>query len=258
MTRFRENVIALNTLITKEYQRIVRIWVQTLVPPAITMSLYFVIFGNLIGSRIGQMDGFGYMQYIAPGLIMMSVITNSYGNVVSSFFGAKFARHIEEMLVSPMPESLILIGHVAGGVVRGLLVGLLVTLIALFFTDLTPVYPFVTVSVVFLTAVVFSLAGFINAVFARKFDDISIVPTFVLTPLTYLGGVFYSIRLLPEFWQQVSLANPILYMVNAFRYGILGVSDISLGRAYLIIFVFIILLYTLALTLLKRGIGTRE
>jgi ABC-2 type transport system permease protein len=258
MTRFRENVIALNTLVVKEYQRIVRIWIQTLVPPAITMSLYFVIFGNLIGSRIGQMDGFGYMQYIAPGLIMMSVITNSYGNVVSSFFGAKFARHIEEMLVSPMPDSLILIGHVAGGVVRGLLVGLLVTLIALFFTDLKPVHPFVTVSVVFLTAVVFSLAGLLNAIFARKFDDISIVPTFVLTPLTYLGGVFYSIRMLPEFWQQVSLANPILYMVNAFRYGILGVSDIPLGRAYLIIFVFIIGLYTLALTLLKRGVGIRE
>jgi len=258
MARFRENVIALNTLVVKEYQRIVRIWIQTLVPPAITMSLYFVIFGNLIGSRIGQMDGFGYMQYIAPGLIMMSVITNSYGNVVSSFFGAKFARHIEEMLVSPMPDALILIGHVAGGVVRGLLVGLLVTLIALFFTDLSPVHPLVTVSVVFLTAIVFSLAGLINAIFARKFDDISIVPTFVLTPLTYLGGVFYSIRLLPEFWQQVSLANPILYMVNAFRYGILGVSDIPLGRAYLIIFVFIIGLYTLALTLLKRGVGIRE
>ncbi len=258
MARFRENVIALNTLVVKEYQRIVRIWIQTLVPPAITMSLYFVIFGNLIGSRIGQMDGFGYMQYIAPGLIMMSVITNSYGNVVSSFFGAKFARHIEEMLVSPMPDALILIGHVAGGVVRGLLVGLLVTLIALFFTDLSPVHPLVTVSVVFLTAIVFSLAGLINAIFARKFDDISIVPTFVLTPLTYLGGVFYSIRLLPEFWQQVSLANPILYMVNAFRYGILGVSDIPLGRAYLIIFAFIIGLYTLALTLLKRGVGIRE
>ena len=258
MTRIKENVVALNTLVLKEYHRIVRIWVQTLVPPAITMSLYFVIFGNLIGSRIGLMDGFGYMQYIAPGLIMMSVITNAYGNVVSSFFGAKFARHIEEMLVSPMPESLILLGHVAGGVVRGLLVGLLVTVIALFFTDLSPVHPFVTISVVFLTAVVFSLAGFINAVFARKFDDISIVPTFVLTPLTYLGGVFYSISLLPEFWQKVSLANPILYMVNAFRYGILGVSDIPLGRAYLIIFAFIIGLYTLALTLLKRGTGTRE
>ncbi len=257
-TRLRENAVALYTLVDKEYTRIVRIWIQTLVPPAITMTLYFVIFGSLIGRRIGQMDGFGYMQYIAPGLIMMSVITNAYGNVVSSFFGAKFARHIEEMLVSPMPASLVLLGHVSGGVIRGLLVGALVTLIALFFTDLRPVHPFVTVSVVFLTAVVFSLAGLINAVFARKFDDISIVPTFVLTPLTYLGGVFYSITLLPDFWQKVSLANPILYMVNAFRYGILGKSDITIGHAYGIIFVFVIGLYLFALILLRRGTGIRE
>jgi len=258
VARIRENAVALGTLVRKEYIRIVRIWIQTLVPPAITMSLYFVIFGNLIGRRIGQMDGFDYMQFIAPGLIMMSVITNAYGNIVSSFFGAKFARHIEEMLVSPMPASLILIGHLAGGVIRGLLVGLLVTIIALFFTDLRPVNPLITLSVVFLTAIVFSLAGFINAVFARKFDDISIIPTFVLTPLTYLGGVFYSISLLPEFWQTVSLANPILYMVNAFRYGILGVSDIAIGHAYLIIFVFMVVLYVVALTLLKRGVGIRQ
>jgi ABC-2 type transport system permease protein len=256
--RFHENWVGLRTLVVKEYTRIGRIWIQTLVPPAITMTLYFVIFGSLIGRRIGEMGGFDYMQYIAPGLIMMSVITNAYGNVVSSFFGAKFARHIEEMLVSPMPESLILLGHVAGGVVRGLLVGALVTLIALFFTDLTPVHPFITLSVVFLTAVVFALMGLINAVFAKKFDDISIIPTFVLTPLTYLGGVFYSISLLPDFWQKVSMANPILYMVNAFRYGILGVSDIGIGQAYLIILGFIVGLYLFALTLLKRGVGIRE
>ena len=252
------NLVAMQTIVRKEMIRVLRIWVQTIVPPAITMTLYFIIFGNLIGRRIGTMDGFDYMQYIAPGLIMMSVITNSYGNVVSSFFGAKFARHIEEMLVSPMPEAFILLGHVAGGVIRGLLVGALVTLIALFFTDLKPVHPFVTLSVVFLTAVVFSLAGMINAIFAKKFDDISIIPTFVLTPLTYLGGVFYSISLLPEFWQKVSLANPILYMVNAFRYGILGVSDIGIGQAYVIILSFIIGLYFFALVLLKRGIGIRE
>jgi ABC-2 type transport system permease protein len=256
--RFHENWVGLRTLVVKEYTRIVRIWVQTLVPPAITMTLYFVIFGSLIGRRIGEMGGFDYMQYIAPGLIMMSVITNAYGNVVSSFFGAKFARHIEEMLVSPMPESLILLGHVAGGVVRGLLVGALVTLIALFFTDLTPKHPLITLSVVFLTAVVFALMGLINAVFAKKFDDISIIPTFVLTPLTYLGGVFYSISLLPDFWQKASMANPILYMVNAFRYGILGVSDIGIGKAYVIILGFIIGLYWFALTLLKRGIAIRE
>jgi len=258
MMRVRENTIALVTLVRKEYLRIVRIWVQTLVPPAITMTLYFVIFGNLIGRRIGEMGGFTYMEYIAPGLIMMSVITNAYGNVVSSFFGAKFARHIEEMLVSPMPNSLILIGHVAGGVVRGLLVGALVTIIALFFTDLRPVNPAITLSVVFLTAIVFSLAGMLNAIFAKKFDDISIIPTFVLTPLTYLGGVFYSINLLPEFWQKVSLANPILYMVNAFRYGILGTSDIGIGVAYGIIFLFIGGLYFLAWSLLQSGYGIRE
>ena len=209
--------------------------VQTIVPPAITMTLYFIIFGNLIGRRIGVMDGYDYMQYIAPGLIMMSVITNSYGNVVSSFFGAKFGRHVEEMLVSPMSNAAIIIGHVAGGVLRGVLVGLLVTVIALFFTRLEVQHPIVTITIVLLSSTVFALAGFINAVFAKKFDDISIIPTFVLTPLTYLGGVFYSISLLPDFWQKASLANPILYMVNAFRYGILGTSDIGIGKAYAII-----------------------
>lgn len=257
--RTTENLVGFYTIVVKEITRVLRIWVQTLVPPAITMTLYFIIFGNLIGSRIGVMDGFDYMQFIAPGLIMMSVITNSYGNVVSSFFGAKFGKHVEEMLVSPMPNAVILLGHVAGGVARGLLVGIVVTIIALFFTDeLTVVNPMVTISVVFLTAVVFSLGGFINAVYARKFDDISIVPTFILTPLTYLGGVFYSISLLPDFWQKVSLANPILYMVNAFRYGFLGVSDIPIGRAYLIIGLFIAGLYTFSLYLLNRGIGIRD
>jgi ABC-2 type transport system permease protein len=228
------------------------------VPPAITMTLYFIIFGNLIGRRIGAMDGFDYMQYIAPGLIMMSVITNSYGNVVSSFFGAKFGRHIEEMLVSPMSNATIVIGHVAGGVLRGVLVGSLVTVIALFFTDLDVQYPLVTISIVLLSSTVFALAGFINAVFARKFDDISIVPTFVLTPLTYLGGVFYSISLLPEPWKTLSLANPILYMVNAFRFGILGKSDISLSTAYAILLFFTALLFVVCMQLMRRGIGIRE
>ena len=235
-----------------------RIWVQTIVPPAITMTLYFIIFGNLIGRRIGSMEGFDYMQYIAPGLIMMSVITNSYGNVVSSFFGAKFGRHLEEMLVSPMSSSAIVIGHVAGGVLRGLAVGTMVTIIALFFTKLEVQHPFVTVSVVLLSSTVFALAGFINALFAKKFDDIAIVPTFILTPLTYLGGVFYSISLLPEFWQTVSKANPILYMVNAFRYGILGASDISIGHAYAIVIVFVVLLFSACIYLMNHGIGIRE
>jgi ABC-2 type transport system permease protein len=249
---------AFSTLVIKEYNRIVRIWIQTILPPAITMTLYFIIFGSLIGSRIGPMDGYGYMQFIAPGLIMLSVITNSYGNVVSSFFGAKFGSHIEEMLVSPMPNYLILIGHIAGGVIRGLMVGGVVTLVALFFTELDMQHPWIVLSTVILTAIVFSLGGFIHAVFARKFDDISIVPTFVLTPLTYLGGVFYSISLLPEFWQTVSRANPILYMVNAFRYGVLGTSDIPIGTAYAIIFVAIALLYGVALYLLNKGIGIRD
>jgi ABC-2 type transport system permease protein len=252
------NIIAMQTIVRKEVVRVLRIWVQTVVPPAITMTLYFIIFGNLIGRRIGTMDGFDYMQYIAPGLIMMSVITNSYGNVVSSFFGAKFGRHIEEMLVSPMSNATIVIGHVAGGVLRGMLIGLLVTIIALFFTRLEVQHPFITVSIVLLSSVVFSLAGFINAVFAKKFDDISIVPTFVLTPLTYLGGVFYSISMLPEFWQTVSLANPILYMVNAFRYGILGTSDINIGVAYGILLVFVVVLFTACVQLLNRGVGIRE
>ena len=252
------NLVAAKTIVRKEMARVVRIWVQTIVPPAITMTLYFIIFGNLIGRRIGSMDGFDYMQYIAPGLIMMSVITNSYGNVVSSFFGAKFGRHLEEMLVAPMSYATIIIGHVAGGVLRGLLVGTLVTIIALFFTRLQVAHPFIMISVVLLSSIVFSLAGFINALFAKKFDDISIVPTFVLTPLTYLGGVFYSISLLPEFWQNVSKANPILYMVNAFRYGILGTSDISILHAYTILLVFVVALFSACMFMMQRGIGIRE
>ena len=252
------NLVALSTIVRKEMVRVLRIWIQTVVPPAITMTLYFIIFGNLIGRRIGTMEGFDYMQYIAPGLIMMSVITNSYGNVVSSFFGAKFGRHLEEMLVSPMSNATIILGHVAGGVLRGVLVGLLVTVIALFFTRLEVQHPFITISVVLLSSMVFALAGFINAVFAKKFDDIAIVPTFVLTPLTYLGGVFYSISLLPEFWQDVSRANPILYMVNAFRYGILGVSDISINVAYAILIVFVVVLFFVCWQLMNRGVGIRE
>ncbi len=252
------NAIAVKTLVRKEVVRVLRIWVQTIVPPAITMTLYFIIFGNLIGRRIGTMDGFDYMAYIAPGLIMMSVITTSYGNVVSSFFGAKFARHIEEMLVSPMSNAAIVIGHVSGGLIRGLFVGLLVTVIALFFTKLDVQHPLITITVVVLSSIVFALAGFINAIFATKFDDISIVPTFVLTPLTYLGGVFYSISLLPEFWQNVSKANPILYMVNAFRYGILGTSDIDIAHAYMMMLVFVAVLFTVCVTLMNRGVGIRE
>ncbi len=254
---WRRTLIAFLTITHKEIQRFLRIWVQTLLPPAITMALYFIIFGNLIGPRIGPMDGYTYIEFIAPGIIMMAVITNSYSNVVSSFFGAKFQRHIEEIMVSPTPNAVILLGYVAGGVTRGLLTGLIVTLVSLFFTQLQIHNLAVTVSVVFLTSVLFSLGGFINAVFAKKFDDISIVPTFILTPLTYLGGVFYSISLLPDFWQWASMTNPVLYMVNAFRYGILGASDINIWTAYSLILFFIALLGSFSLYLLHRGTGLR-
>lgn len=250
--------VALRTIITKEILRFARIWIQTILPPMVTMALYFIIFGGLIGARIGDMDGFRYMDFIVPGLIMLAVITNSFSNVVSSFFSAKFQRHIEEMLVSPMPNSLIILGYVGGGVARGLAVGAAVTAVSLFFSPLQVHSVGITLSVVTLTAVVFSLAGLINGVFARSFDDISIVPTFILTPLTYLGGVFYSVALLPEFWQGVSLLNPILYMVNAFRYGLLGASDIPLAVSYGIILSLITILYLLALTLLNRGTGVRS
>ena len=254
----RENLIALKSILTKEITRYFRIWVQTLLPPAIMMSLYFVIFGNLIGSRIGEMGGVSYMAYITPGIIMMSVITNSYSNVVSSFFSAKFQRHIEELLVAPVPSIYILIGYVGGGVSRGMITGAVVTCVSLFFVDLQIYNLWVVVSVILLTSILFSLGGLINAVFAKKFDDISIVPTFVLTPLTYLGGVFYSISLLPDFWQNASMANPILYMVNAFRYGFLGQSDISLMTAFFIIILFIVILFSFALYLLTTGKGLKS
>ena len=249
--------VAFSTLLRKEIYRFARIWVQTLVPPAITMGLYFVIFGNLIGTRVGEMAGYPYMQYIAPGLIMMSVITNSYANVVSSLFSSKFQRFIEEILVAPMGNVLIIAGYVMGGVCRGMLVGAVVSVVALCFTSLTPVHPWLTACVVMLTATLFSLAGYINALFARKFDDISIVPTFILTPLTYLGGVFYSIDLLPPFWRQVSLGNPVFYMVNAFRYAVLGQSDVRPGIALAVILGLIEVLFVACIALMRRGTGLR-
>ena len=225
---FKQNYVALTTIWIKECTRFLRIWVQTLVPPAITMSLYFVIFGSLIGNRIGEMGGFTYMKFIVPGLIMMSVITNSYANVSSSFFSAKFQRNIEELLVSPVPTSVIILGYVGGGVARAILIGIIVTLVSLFFVDVQIHHLGIIAITLLLTSTLFATAGLINAVFAKTFDDISVVPTFVLTPLTYLGGVFYSLTLLPEFWQWVSKANPVVYMVNGFRYGFLGVSDVDI------------------------------
>lgn len=254
----RQLLISLWTMVVKEVRRFVRIWPQTLVPPSITMTMYFIIFGNLIGSRVGEMHGISYMSYIVPGLIMMSVITNSYSNVASSFFSNKFQRSVEEMMVSPMPNWVILAGFVIGGAARGLGVGLIVTVVSLFFTHLDLHHPFLTLMVVVMTALLFSIGGFVNALLAKKFDDISIIPIFVLTPLTYLGGVFYSIDLLPEFWQNVTMINPILYMVNAFRYGILGISDIPVGGALVAIAVFIVAFWFLALWMLNRGKGIRS
>ena len=258
MSVWRIQWVAFSTILVKEIRRFMRIWQQTLLPPAITMTLYFVIFGQLIGSKIGPMDGVDYMSFIVPGLIMMSVITNAYGNVSSSFFSNKFQRSLEELMVAPVHPVTLLLGYVAGGVARGVAVGFIVTLLSLYFTDLQIHNLAVVVSVVLLSAVVFSLGGFINAVFATKFDDIAIIPTFIITPLTYLGGVFYSISLLPGFWQQVSLFNPILYMVNTFRYGILGISDINVLFAMLMLGVFILLLGGWSLWLLRRGVGMRQ
>ena len=250
--------IAFVTIVRKEIRRFARIWVQTIVPPAINALLYLLIFGGLIGSRIDGMDGIPYVEFIVPGIVMMAIIVNSYSNVVSSFFGAKFQSHIEEMLVSPISNATILAGFVVGGVARGLIVGALVLAVAMFFASAWPVHPFVTIAVAVLTAVMFSLGGLINAVFAKSFDDISIVPNFILTPLTYLGGVFYSISLLPPFWETASLLNPVLYMVNGFRYGMLGSSDIPIWQSFVVILAFIALFGTVAMTLLNRGTGIKE
>ncbi|MGL5006148.1 MAG: ABC transporter permease [Plesiomonas sp.] len=249
--------VALQSIWIKEITRFMRIWVQTLVPPVITMSLYFVIFGTLIGSRIGDMHGFSYMQFIVPGLIMMSVITNSYSNVAASFFSSKFQRNVEELLVAPVPPHVIILGYIGGGVARGLCVGILVTLISLFFVQIEVQHWWVVAVTVLMTSVVFALGGLINAVYARTFDDISIIPTFVLTPLTYLGGVFYSLTLLPPFWQGVSRLNPIVYMISGFREGFLGISDVGLPMTFGVLVLFVVGLYGYAWYLISRGIGLR-
>jgi ABC-2 type transport system permease protein len=250
--------VGLRTILIREYGRIIRIWGQTLVPPAVTTTLYFVIFGSLVGRRIGAMGGFDYRAFIAPGLIMMAVITNSYGNVVSSFFGAKFGKHIEELLVSPLPNWVIILGYVGGGLLRGLMVGGVVTLVALIFAKLHVHHLGVILAAVVLTSLVFSLAGLINAIFAKNFDQVNWIPSFVLTPLTYFGGVFYSVELLPDWAKQISMANPILHMVNAFRYGFLGTSDVHVGVAFTIMGVCVLALFALAMVLLNRGTGIRD
>jgi ABC-2 type transport system permease protein len=250
--------IGFTTIVIREYGRIVRIWGQTLVPSAVTAILYFVIFGNLIGRRVGPMAGFDYKSYIAPGLIMMSIITNSYGNVVSSFFGAKFGKHVEELLVSPLPGWIIVAGYMAGGLVRGLLVGLVVMLVSLVFARLEFHHIVAIIAAAVLTSAVFSLAGFINAVYARNFDQMNFIPTFVLTPLTYFGGVFYSVSMLPPWAQTLSFANPILHMVNAFRYGFLGASDVHVTGAFVLMSVLAVTMFAFCVSLLDRGVGIRD
>lgn len=252
------NIVAFKTIVTKEIRRFMRIWVQTIVPPSVSALLYMMIFGTLIGSRVGEMDGHKYIDFIVPGIIMMAVITNSYSNSVSSFFGAKFQNHLQELLIAPVHNAVILAGFVVGGVCRGLMVGALVALVSLFFTRLPVENPLITVMVVILTSTLFSIGGVINSVYAKGFDDISIIPNFVLTPLTYLGGIFYSITLLPDFWQGLSHINPVLYMINGFRYGILGTSDISIGWSFLVICLFIVLLASVALHLLNKGVGIKS
>lgn len=256
--RVNQYYIAFRTILTKEILRFSRIWIQTLLPPMMTTALYFVIFGNLIGSQLSDIQGYSYVDYIVPGLIMLAIITNSYSNVVSSFYSSKFQRNIEEFLASPVPYVVILLGYVGGGMARGLAVGLAVTLVATAFTDLHAHNIWVVLTVAVFTSALFATAGLINGIFAKSFDDIAIVPTFVLTPLTYLGGIFYSISMLPEFWQTISLGNPILYMINAFRHGMLGVSDFALWLSLTIILGFIVLLFGIALFLLKRGVGIRS
>ncbi len=250
--------IAFKTIVIKEFLRFIRIWKQTILPPMITTGLYFIIFGNLIGGRIGELEGYRYVDFIAPGLILMTVITQSYANTVASFFLAKFQRNIEELMVSPTPDYIIIFGYASGGIARGIIVGLAVTVVSMFFADLGVHNFAVLVSIVVLTATLFSLAGIVNGVYAKTFDDISIIPTFILAPLTYLGGIFYSISLLPEFWQDMSLANPILYMINAFRYGFIGITDIDLWFSYGIILTFIALLYAYTMYLVKAGHGIRS
>jgi len=254
----KQNYNAFKTIVIKEFLRFIRIWIQTVLPPAITTALYFVIFGNLIGSQISDIEGYSYMNYIVPGVILMTVITNAYANVVSSFYSAKFQKSVEELLVSPVPNYLILAGYVSGGVARGLIVGLVVTIVAMYFSDFQVHSYAISIGILILTAILFSLAGFINAIYANSFDDISIIPTFVLTPLTYLGGIFYSINMLPEFWQKLSLVNPILYMINSFRYGLLGISDTDLVTAVVIIISFIVALFSYSLYLLRQGIGIKQ
>lgn len=252
------NFIAFKTILFKEVRRFMRIWPQTILPPAITTALYFLIFGKLMGDRIGPVNGVSYMEYLVPGVILMSVITHSYGNVVSSFYSTKFQHHIEELLVAPVFNSVILAGYIGGGIVRGIVVGSVVTAISMLFAPIAFQHIGIAIAVLLLTACLFSLAGFLNAVFADSFDDISLIPNFILTPLSYLGGVFYSISMLPEIWQKISLANPIVYLINAFRFGLIGVSDVDIRIAFAMTIGFIVVMFGLSWYCLHKGIGIKN
>ncbi len=257
-TLTQKNWIAFRTILSKEVNRFMRIWTQTLLPPVVTITLYFIIFGKLIGSQINPIEGYSYMQYIVPGLTMMAVMTNAYSNTAASFFGAKFSKSIEEMLVSSMPSSIILLGYMVAGTIRGLLVGMIVLFISFLFTHIPIRYPFVVISIALLSAMVFALAGLINGMLAKTFDDISYIPTFILTPLTYLGGVFYSIHQLHPFWQQISFFNPVFNIVNTFKYGTLGITDSSVVFGFLLILSLFFVLFLWSLHLLQKGIGLRQ
>jgi ABC-2 type transport system permease protein len=259
MTKHRAPiVVGFLTMLRKETSRVFRIWSQTLLPPVVTTTLYFAIFGTFIGSQIAKIEGFSYILFIVPGLVMMAVITSAYSNVVSTFFGAKMQRYLEELLVSPLPNWVVIAGFASGGIVRSLIVAVLVLIVSLFFTHLVIFNAFIIFGAAFLTAILFSLAGLVNGIYAKSFDGINIVPTFVLTPLTYLGGVFYSVDRLPPLFRTLSLANPILYMVNAFRYGFLGISDVSVGLSFSVMIALIIILLVWALYLFQKGNGLKS
>ncbi|WWP01587.1 MAG: ABC transporter permease [Candidatus Dasytiphilus stammeri] len=250
--------IALKTIWSKEISRFTRIWIQTLMPPVITMSLYLIIFGSFIGNKIDNIQGVSYIQFIVPGIIMMAVISNAYTNVASSFFSARFQRHIEELLVAPVPTHIIILGYIGGGVVRGICVGLLVTIVSLFFVQFHVYSWLIILFILLLTVVMFSLAGLLNALFAKSFDEISLIPTFILTPLTYLGGVFYSLNLLPPFWKKISVLNPLVYMISGFRLGFLGISEISLIWSLFVLISLIVIFYLLVWYLIQRGYGLKN
>ena len=250
--------IVLYTLLRREILRFMRIWIQTLLPPAVTTMLYCVIFGELVGRQLMGVGSYSYMEYIIPGLILMTVITNSYSNVVTSFYSTRFHKNIEEMLISPMPAYVLMIGFVAGGMARGLVVGLVVWVVSLTFATLPFPNLGLTFVVLLLTSAVFSVAGLINGIYARSFDGISIIPTFILMPLTYLGGVFYSVEILPEFWRNITLFNPIFYMIDVFRHGSMGFSDVDVLQSLIILTACLIVLATACLQLLVRGVRIRN